>query len=117
VTDDAGGRGVRIGAWRLMVPAERMPPQVAGTEVIFGIRPEKLSGTPQPGGPTLGAEVVQVEPLGAETIFAVRIPEIDRPVFARVGPDVPVKVGDRLVLGIDLSAAHLFDAQGDALHP
>jgi multiple sugar transport system ATP-binding protein len=117
VTDDASGRGLRIGAWQLTLPAERMPPLSAGTEVIFGIRPEKLSGTPQPGGAIIDAEVVQVEPLGAETIFASRIPDVEKPVFARVGPDVPVKVGDRRSLGIDLSAAHVFDAQGNALDP
>ena len=35
--------------------------------------------------------------------------------FARVGPDVPVKVGERRELGIDLAAAHVFDAEGNAL--
>ena len=117
VTDDAGGRGLRIGAWQLALPPERMPSLPPGTEVIFGIRPEKLSGTPQPGGASIDAEVVQVEPLGAETIFASRIPDVEKPVFARVGPDVPVKVGDRRALGLDLSAAHVFDAQGNALQP
>jgi hypothetical protein len=37
--------------------------------------------------------------------------------FARVGPDVPVKVGERRQLGIDLGAAHVFDAAGNALLP
>ncbi|HWP16094.1 MAG TPA: ABC transporter ATP-binding protein, partial [Xanthobacteraceae bacterium] len=117
VTDDADGRGLRIGAWRIVIPAERMPALSVGTEVIFGIRPEKLSGTPQPGATSIDGEVVQVDPLGAETIFAARIPDVDKPLFARVGPDVPIKVGERRQLGVDLSAAHVFDAQGNALHP
>ena len=58
---------------------------------------------------------MQVEPLGAETIFACRMPEVEKPVFARIGPDVPIKVGERRRLGIDLAAAHVFDADGNAL--
>jgi ABC-type sugar transport system ATPase subunit len=75
-----------------------------------------LAGVPQPGAAIQG-EVVQVEPLGAETIFACRVPDVERPVFARVGPDVPVKVGEKRQLGIDLSAAHVFDSDGNALRP
>jgi multiple sugar transport system ATP-binding protein len=115
VTDDASGRALRIGAWSLALPTERMPPLPPGTTVIFGIRPEKLTAAPQDGGATIEGEVVQVEPLGAETIFACRIAEVDRLVFARVGPDVPVKVGERRQLGADLAAAHVFDTEGNAL--
>jgi multiple sugar transport system ATP-binding protein len=116
VTDDASGRGLRVGGRPLLVPAQRMAPLPPGTSVIFGVRPEKLSGTPRPGA-SIEGEIVQVEPLGAETIFACRIPESEKPVFARVGPDVPVTVGERRQLGIDLAAAHVFDAEGNALLP
>jgi multiple sugar transport system ATP-binding protein len=114
VTDATGGRTLRVGGASLALSADRMPPQAPNTNVIFGIRPEKLSSTPAPGA-ALAGEVVQVEPLGAETIFACRIPDVDKPVFARVGPDVAVKVGEKRQLGIDLSAAHVFDAEGNAL--
>jgi multiple sugar transport system ATP-binding protein len=116
VTDASGGRTLRIGAGSLALGAERMPSMPPNTNVIFGIRPEKLAGVPQPGAAIQG-EVVQVEPLGAETIFACRVPDVERPVFARVGPDVPVKVGEKRQLGIDLSAAHVFDSDGNALRP
>src|ERR1044071_8542997 len=66
VADDPDGRTLRIGAWSLALPADRMPPLPPNTSVIFGIRPEKISGTPQAGGTPVQAEVVQVEPLGAE---------------------------------------------------
>ena len=115
VSDDANGRGLRIGALSFALPADRMPPLPPNTDVIFGIRPEKLTASPQAGASTIEGEVIQVEPLGAETIFACRIPEVDRPVFARVGPDVPVKVGERRQIGVDLAAAHVFDADGEAL--
>ena len=116
VTDEPGGRQIRIGTATFSLPAERMAPLPPNTDIIFGIRPEKVSGTPQPGGATIEVEIVQVEPLGAETIFAGRIAGVERPVFARVGPDVAVKVGEGRQLGIDLSAAHVFDADGNALH-
>ncbi len=116
VSDDPGGRALRIGAWSFAVPAERMPPLPPNTKVIFGIRPEKIS-VAQAGGMHIEAEIVQVEPLGAETIFASRIAGVEKSVFARVGPDVAVKVGERRRLGVDLAAAHVFDADGNALHP
>jgi multiple sugar transport system ATP-binding protein len=115
VTDDPGGRQIRVGASAFALPAERMAPLPPGTDVIFGIRPEKISGEPRADGASIEVEIVQVEPLGAETIFAGRVAGAEKPVFARVGPDVPVKVGERRQLGIDLSAAHVFDAGGDAL--
>jgi multiple sugar transport system ATP-binding protein len=117
VADDPGGRALRIGAWSLAIPAGRMPPLPPNTNVIFGIRPEKISGVAPAGGDTIEAEIVQVEPLGAETIFASRIAGVEKPVFARVGPDVAVKVGERRRLGVDLAASHVFDAEGNALHP
>jgi hypothetical protein len=42
---------------------------------------------------------------GTEVIFAARIPGVDKPIFVRIGPDFPVKVGERRERGADLSAA------------
>ena len=117
VTDDAGGRGLRIEAWSFVLGADSMPPMPPGSTVIFGIRPEKISGVPRAGQAKVEVEVVQVEPLGAETIFAARIPGVEKAIFARVGPDIPVKVGERRELGVDLGAAHVFDPDGVALQP
>ncbi len=113
VTDDANGRGIRVGAWSFALPPGRMPPLPPNASVIFGIRPEKVSLAPNATG--IEAEIVQVEPLGAETIFACRLQEVEKLVFARIGPDIPIKVGERRRLGIDLAAAHVFDADGNAL--
>ena len=117
VSDDPGGRGIRIGGLPLALPADRMPPLRPGTEVIFGIRPEKISGVERAGSASIDVEIVQVEPLGAETIFAGRIANSEKPLFARVGPDIAVAVGERRSLSLDLSAAHVFDADGTALYP
>lgn len=117
VSDDPSGRSLKIGSLTLTLPADRMPALSPGTDVVFGVRPEKLSGIPRDGLAKIDVEVVQVEPLGAETIFAGRIAGVDKPLFARVGPDIVVTVGERRTLGIDLSAAHVFASGGTALYP
>ena len=116
VTDEVGGRGLRAGEWSLALGAESVPALRPGTEVVFGIRPEKI-GVPRAGSANATVEVTQVEPLGAETIFAARIAGVDKPIFARIGPDIPVKVGERRELGFDLGAAQVFDVDGVALRP
>jgi multiple sugar transport system ATP-binding protein len=117
VTDNPGGRGIRVGAWVLVLPVERMAPLPPNTSIIFGIRPENVSPTPHGEAATVEVEIVQVEPLGAETIFAGRISDAERPIFARVGPDVQIAVGERRQLSFDLAAAHVFDAEGIGLRP
>src|SRR6186997_2297919 len=49
VADDPSGRGIRIGSLPLTLPSDRMPPLRPGTDVIFGIRPEKISGAAREG--------------------------------------------------------------------
>ena len=81
-------------------------------EIVFGIRPEDVTV----GAGPLQAEVVTVEPLGAETILAVRLPGIDQELMVRANRDSAAAVGDRLAVGFDLSAAFLFDkATGQAV--
>ncbi len=117
VTDHASGRQIRIGSRSFLLGADRMPSLPPNSEVIFGVRPEKISGVARADGANIEVEVVQVEPLGAETIFAGRIAGVDKPIFARVGPDIQIGVGERRQLGVDLAAAHVFDPDGIALHP
>ena len=62
-------------------------------------------------------EVVQIEPLGAETILAVRVLGVERDVIARIGADTGAEVGGKCTLSFDLSAVHVFNAAGDALVP
>jgi multiple sugar transport system ATP-binding protein len=79
-----------------------------GGELVLGIRPEdvRLDGN---SAAHLHAEVVAVEPLGAETIVRTRVPGVGQDVLARVGRVATARVGDRLPLAFDLAAAHLFD--------
>jgi multiple sugar transport system ATP-binding protein len=117
VADDLSERTLRVGSLPLTLPSDRMPPLRPGTDVIFGIRPEKISGAAREGSAKIEVEIVQVEPLGAETIFAGRVADAEKTLIARVGPDIQVAVGEKRSLSIDLSAAHVFDANGTALYP
>ena len=75
-----------------------------GKQVKYGIRPEHL----QSGGAGIPAEVVVVEPMGAETELLVKVQEQPFTVVthgrSRAGP------GDRVLLAPQAEHAHLFDA-------
>ncbi|MCC7280895.1 MAG: TOBE domain-containing protein, partial [Acetobacteraceae bacterium] len=75
--------------------------------VTLGIRPEDLLVAPD--GPLAG-EVVSVEPLGAETILALRLPGLAADLLLRAGRDAPARLGERLALRADAASLHLFDA-------
>jgi multiple sugar transport system ATP-binding protein len=79
-----------------------------GAEVLFGIRPEdvRIDGG---ASPHASAEVLAVEPLGAETILRTRLPGIPQDVLVRAGRTVTARIGDRLPFAFDLASAHLFD--------
>jgi len=77
----------------------------AGRKVIYGIRPEHLAlGGPNEG---LDAEVVLVEPTGAETLIVVQVGTTR--VQALFKERHRFKPGDRIWLRPDLSAVHVFD--------
>jgi multiple sugar transport system ATP-binding protein len=81
-----------------------------GREVFYGIRPEHLAlGDPAIGLP---AEVVVVEPTGADTQVVCRVGTQD--VIAMLRDRVACRPGDRVGLMPDASRAHLFDAGSGA---
>ncbi len=123
---------------------QRRPGLVASTarEIVVGIRPELLTvtvGGSADHGPTLEAQVELVELLGNESLVhfstdarmvrnragvwtadATTHGEIAGAVategVARVDPRVPVAVGDRVSLAVDISRLSFFDAEtGDAI--
>ena len=75
-----------------------------GQKVKYGIRPEHL----EPATSGIAAEVVVVEPMGAETELLVKIGEMPLTIMTRgrskAGP------GERIFLAPQPSHAHLFDA-------
>jgi len=75
-----------------------------GQKVKYGMRPEHL----EPAAAGIAAEVIVVEPMGAETELLVKIAETSLTVMTRgrsnVGP------GERIFLAPQALHAHLFDA-------
>jgi multiple sugar transport system ATP-binding protein len=82
----------------------------AHPSVLAGFRAEHVTiarGTP--GSPlTFGARVELVEPTGSDTFV-----ELDchgTTVTARIPPDLPVVIGDRVTAEVKPGSVHLFDA-------
>ncbi|NRF70240.1 ABC transporter ATP-binding protein [Aquincola sp. S2] len=99
-----------------VVAADRLPGLTgvgAPPDGSIGLRPESLS-LQAPGQGTLQGQVELIEALGAETLVHVAT-ERGAQLVARLGCRTAVQVGDKVGLGIDLSAAHHFDAQGRAV--
>jgi multiple sugar transport system ATP-binding protein len=96
------GDGIMVGAARIPLERKALP-----REVIFGIRPEdiRLDGVSSHAQ----AEVVAVEPLGAETIVRLRLPGVESDVLLRGPRTVATAVGDRAPIAFDVAAAHFFD--------
>jgi multiple sugar transport system ATP-binding protein len=76
-----------------------------GQPVLYGIRPEHFAVN---HGVGVKAEVVVVEPTGADTQLYCRY--LDREITATVRDRTDCKPGDRITLAPDLARAHLFDA-------
>ena len=97
----------------------RAAPLQPGATVTFGIRPEHLALDPASNGAAIpvNAEVVRVEPLGAETIVIARLPGVEKLVLARLAGEAIMRIGERRQLFLDAGKAHVFDRDGLALRP
>ena len=82
----------------------------AGRKVIYGVRPEHLALASGEDG--IAAEVVLVEPTGAETLIVAQIGAAR--VQALFKERHRFKPGDRIRLSAHPDAVHLFDAEGGA---
>jgi multiple sugar transport system ATP-binding protein len=98
----AAGSMLRIGAAQVPFPCGP-----AAGEVTFGIRPEDIHVAAE--APHARAEVLGIEPLGAETIVRLRLEGIDADVLMRVPRAFPGNVADTVPVAFDLAQAHLFD--------
>jgi multiple sugar transport system ATP-binding protein len=79
---------------------------------VLGVRPEDLIAQPSPGDSPLEVRVESTERVGRHQ-FVYGSTGADR-IVARVESDVSVSRGDRMRLGIDMRALHLFDANTGA---
>ncbi|MCL4760624.1 MAG: TOBE domain-containing protein, partial [Burkholderiales bacterium] len=98
----AGGAVEVEGGVRLPLPADARADE--GQRVLFGIRPEHCA----PSNEGLPADVVVVEPTGADTQLYCRFGGQDFTAVVRDRTDVAP--GERVMLRPDLKRAHLFDA-------
>ena len=117
--DRPGSRCLKIGDSEIELPASRCPPLQPGSAVTFGIRPEHVSHTPTTTGTAvpIEAEIVRVEPLGAETIVIARLPGVEKVVFARFTGDAIFQIAERRPLFFDAAMAHVFGTDGAVLRP
>ncbi|TIX90180.1 sn-glycerol-3-phosphate ABC transporter ATP-binding protein UgpC [Rhizobium sp. P44RR-XXIV] len=76
-----------------------------GAEIIYGIRPEHLTIGQGP----VTAEVVLIEPTGAETQVTAKL-DSDH-LIATVRERLDLRAGDSIVIAPDLGKVHLFDAK------
>jgi multiple sugar transport system ATP-binding protein len=116
VVSGSDGLAVRFGDAQMPVPGytENDLARLSGREVIFGIRPEDMYLARPPGSTdgryeALRAEVVSVEPLGAETLLVLNAPGEGRDIIARLGRETTARTGQALDVHLDLTAMHLFD--------
>ena len=81
--------------------------------VTLGVRPEDLYEAPPERGASrmqqVGARILAVEPLGAETLLMLSVGDRGEELIARIGRDTALRHGDRARLWVDTAAMHLFD--------
>jgi multiple sugar transport system ATP-binding protein len=115
LSEDAAGVAVRVGGTEVPVDRRLFPDLAAGQRIVFGIRPEDLyePGEHPPGLKTHGiaAEVVAIEPLGAETLLVLDVEGSQGDVIARVSRDAVARIGDRVDVQVDLAAVRFFHAE------
>ncbi len=83
----------------------------ADKKVLFGIRPEDMevnASQSAQNGTTLSANVEVVEPMGAEVYLYLDVS--GQSMTARINTDHEPEVNKPIVLDIDMSKAHFFDA-------
>ncbi|HET6470157.1 MAG TPA: sn-glycerol-3-phosphate ABC transporter ATP-binding protein UgpC [Geminicoccaceae bacterium] len=108
--DPAGATVALPGGGMVTVPVQ--PGSLrAGDRVTLGIRPEHL----RPGdGGELAGEVLVVERLGGETFLYTQLGDGVMLVIQADG-EIPTRVHDRIRVGVNPAACHLFDGTGAAV--
>jgi multiple sugar transport system ATP-binding protein len=99
------GRPVAVAAGGQPLPLPAGAPVREGGEIVYGVRPEHLVLREDTGG--LPAEVIVVEPTGAETLVVTKLAGIEcKAVFRERHRLQP---GERISLEPQLDQVHLFD--------
>ncbi|HEV2379337.1 MAG TPA: ABC transporter ATP-binding protein [Terriglobia bacterium] len=110
-----GGAFLHVAGSSIELAAQALPElrKYAGSAVIVGVRPEDLYEH-EPAAllerlVRIPARVIAVEPLGAETLLMLALPDSKEEIIARVGRQTGVRSGDTTTVALDTAALHLFD--------
>jgi multiple sugar transport system ATP-binding protein len=95
--------GLRVADLAMMMMDPKLP---VGTELKFGLRPDDIVIG---GDNTVPAEVLVVEPTGAETLITARLGAHQIAISAK--DRLQVKPGDQLPISLTSERAHLFDVE------
>ena len=79
----------------------------------FGIRPENLAIAPKQGWPVINPTVSVIEPMGSDTVAWLTWAATT--LSLRVMGDIDLAPNDTVTIGLDISRASLFGADGDRL--
>ena len=108
------GGQVSLGDAHFAVPDALASKAANASSWTFGIRPENIALTPQPGSVQVPASVVLTEPLGAETLVTFKVGQSE--LVARCAASFSQRPGTQLPVYLAQEHMHLFDAQtGQAL--
>ena len=107
---EADGATLRIGtqALRLAGPLAAAAQRAPARDLLFGIRPEDVH-CGDGAGSSLRARILDVEPLGAETIVRLAPEGISTEMLMRAPRNFANRPDELVTLAVDLTAAHLFD--------
>ena len=114
LTGDSSALRVAVSGGTFPVPTGVPVGAVAGTEIVFGVRPEAMKVEPE--GP-LGATVTIVELLGAEAHVLCRLADGTRFVIRQEASSVRPGIGEAIRVAVDPGAGYLFAADGRRLEP
>jgi multiple sugar transport system ATP-binding protein len=113
-----GGRMLHLpGGVDLAVPEKRFGEcaRHSGRELTFGLRPEHVSAgaASEASSASVAAHVLLVEPLGSDTLGLVRLGGSGEggEITGRFPPEAGLKVGENLVVSLQLNRFHLFDPE------
>ena len=123
----AGGNGgLRFEGGNVAVglPASAAAGVAAGQAVTLGIRPESVTvGEDSADGATIHGNIFATEPVGSDLFLDVLFEEGEddsetaRLFKVRARPDLKVRVGERIPLGLPHANLYLFDDAGHRIHP
>ncbi|MCV0395991.1 MAG: sn-glycerol-3-phosphate ABC transporter ATP-binding protein UgpC [Rhizobiaceae bacterium] len=112
LSDD--GRAVLVASGpRIDLGTRCVPSDLAGKELVLGLRPEAITLAGEGDGDAFEAEIHMVEPLGSDTLTFFRLGGAE--VIARLPPLTSLKEGARIRVAVDHEKMHLFDAETEKL--